>query len=85
MVADKPLAGFRARTSPPHGAEGDGLPFLVEVWALDGSKAEILIARAGSELLARTAYEAAVAEHGGRRITIRRGEEIVADSNPSAG
>jgi len=45
---------------------------------------ERVLARAANALLARAIFKAAQGEHPGRRITLRRGSHIVADSSVEA-
>ena len=57
------------------------LPYCVELWqAEDGGAIERVLARASSAILARAIFKAAGDSHPGRRITLRRGSHIVADS-----
>lgn len=59
----------------------DELPYRVELWHDGGGDAvERVLARAVSAQLARAIFKAATDEHPGRRITLRRGNRIVADS-----
>jgi hypothetical protein len=53
----------------------------VELWHDGGGDAvERVIARAVSAQLARAIFKAAQGEHPERRITLRRGSRIIADS-----
>jgi hypothetical protein len=85
MVLDNSLAKRRAGPKSRQAADDDGLPFLVEVWAQDASAAEVVVARVRNYELARTAFDAAVAEHAGRRVTVRRRDVVFADSQGSDG
>lgn len=60
--------------------QNDDLPFVVELWDAKASKVERLIARASSGQLARAIFASAQKEFPGRRITVRRGLQIVVDS-----
>lgn len=72
--ANKFGAGTRSR--PP-----DGLPYAVELWNADGAlKVERVLARAANAQLARAIFKAAQGEHPERRITLRRGNRIIADT-----
>jgi hypothetical protein len=62
---------------PP--AEGE-LPYTVELWDLPRNAAERVIGRASSAILARAIFTAALREHLGRRIVLRRGQQIMAES-----
>jgi hypothetical protein len=56
------------------------LPYRIELW-LDGADGvERVLARAVSAQLARAIFNAARGEHPERRITLRKGNRIVADS-----
>jgi hypothetical protein len=59
---------------------GDTLDFVVEVWDERAVEVEAVVARVGSEFLARTAYETARTEFAGRRVTIRHANSVIADS-----
>lgn len=66
------------RTSPrsrPH----ETLPYRIELWDAAAEERRIL-ARAINAQLARAIFRAASEEHPEARITLRRGQRIVADS-----
>jgi hypothetical protein len=68
------------RTGNPSGPE-EKLPYRIELWGADGSnRVEQVLARAVSAQLARAIFTAAKGEHPARRITLRKGNRIVADS-----
>jgi hypothetical protein len=59
----------------------DALPYEVELWdAADGAAVERVLARASTIALARAIFNAARNERPDRRITVRRGTRILADS-----
>jgi hypothetical protein len=63
----------------------DELPYRVELWRDGGTEGlERVLARALSVQVARAIFKAATDEHPHRRITLRRGSRIVADSMPQA-
>jgi hypothetical protein len=63
--------------SPPR----EQLPYRVELWHDGGGDAvERVLARAANAQLARATFKAAEGEHPERRITLRRGNRIIADS-----
>jgi MoxR-like ATPase len=64
--------------SPPSAA--DQLRYTVELWDLPRNAPERVIGRASSATLARAIFAAALSEHLGRRIVLRRGLEILAES-----
>jgi hypothetical protein len=71
------------KTPQPDGplAPGETLPYRIELWdAATGEKVERVLARALSAALARAIFQAALAEHPERRITLRRGWRLMVDS-----
>jgi hypothetical protein len=72
------------RTGTPSGPKEE-LPYTIELWRPDSSTAvERVLARAANAHLARAIFKAAQDEHPERRITLRRGNRIIADSPPAA-
>lgn len=63
---------------PP--AAADRLPYAVELWDLPRIAPERVIGRAASAALARAIFSAALSEHLGRRIVLRRGAQILSES-----
>ena len=61
-------------------ALGENLPFRVELWQGATDKVERILARAVSAALGRAIFNAALSEHPDRRITLRRGSRLIADS-----
>ena len=62
-------------------AEHEKLPYRIELWdQVDHHIVERVLARAFSAPLARAIFKAARTEHPDRRITLRRGNRVVADS-----
>jgi hypothetical protein len=69
-----------APTGDPAGSI-DNLPYRIELWdAVDGVLVERVLARAFTAPLARVIFRAARNEHPNRRITLRRGTRLIADS-----
>jgi hypothetical protein len=65
--------------NPPEA--GERLPYRIELWdAENGDAVERVLARAANVSLARAIFKAAHEEHPERRITLRRGARIVADT-----
>jgi hypothetical protein len=59
----------------------ENLPYRIELWGeADGAAVERVLARAFNAQLALTIFQAAQSEHPGRRITLRRGTRVIADS-----
>lgn len=64
-----------------HSPPAEDLPYRVELWGDgDGHGVERVVARAASVQLAHAIFRAVRNEHPGRRITLREGDRIVADS-----
>jgi hypothetical protein len=72
--------GEDRRLSSDDAAPGETLPYKIELWDEARSGVQRVLARIASSVLARAAYEAAVSEHANRRITLRRGARLIADS-----
>ena len=73
---------------PPHESRStpaEDLPYRIELWRDGngdggGGGIEQVVARAASVQLAHAIFKAVRGEHPDRRITLREGERIVADS-----
>jgi hypothetical protein len=66
---------------PGSAVADEKLPYRIELWdAADPDSIERVLARAFSAALARAIFKAARVEHPDRRITLRRGKRLVADS-----
>ena len=63
---------------PPAG--GSALPYSVELWDLSQGKPERVIGRAAGVVLARAIFDAALSEYLGRRIVLRRGTKVIAQT-----
>jgi len=58
------------------------LPYRVELWHVDGvDSVERVLARALNLRLARAIFKAATDEHPQRRITLREGPRVIADTS----
>ena len=64
----------------PSEARGEKLPYKIELWNLQRSEVEKVLARAASAALGRAIFLAARQEHLGRYITLRKGSKLVAES-----
>jgi hypothetical protein len=63
------------------GGQNEQLPYRIELWdAVHADCVERVLARAFNAPLARAIFKAARGEHPERRITLRRGKRLVADS-----
>lgn len=62
----------------PKAETAEELPYEVEL--CDGKGVERVLARAHNAQLARAIFKAAVTEHPERRIILRRGGRVIADS-----
>jgi hypothetical protein len=66
-------------SEPP--AAPDDLPYQIELREqADPAKLERVLARAVNAQLAGAIFNAAINEHPGRRITLSRGDSLIADS-----
>lgn len=82
MDRQDPLSGVGedTRLSSGAAAPNETLPFKIELWDEGRTGVQRVLARVASSVLARAAYDAAVSEHANRRITLRRGARMIADS-----
>lgn len=67
-----------ARGTGASGGDAADLPYHVELWRQGG--VERVLGRAASAALARAIFKAAMGEHPERRVTLRRGGKVIADS-----
>jgi hypothetical protein len=73
----------RSRTNTPGAAiagPAARLPYVIELWNLNRTAPERILARADGLELARAIFAAAEAEHLGRRLVLRRGRQVVKES-----
>lgn len=56
---------------------GEKLPYRIELWNLQRTEIEKVVARAASAALARAIFVAAQNEHLGRYFTLRRGSKVI--------
>lgn len=61
----------------------DLLPFVVELWTEDGRDVESVLARVQSGSLSNAVFNASRTDFPDRRITLRRGQKVIADSMPT--
>jgi hypothetical protein len=68
---------------PPRGAaKPEALPYRVELWQADGRDAmDRVLGRAVNAQLAHAIFKAAKDEHPERRVILREGNRIIADSS----
>ncbi len=64
--------------APPH---GDDLPYGIELWNLQRTEVEKVVARASSAALARAIFVAAQKEHLARLLILRRGAKVIESSS----
>ena len=58
------------------------LPYVIELWQIElEGEVERVLARALSAQLARAIFKAAAAEHPGRRVTLRKGNRTLEDTD----
>ena len=60
--------------------ETAGLSYKIELWGSEDGGAIRILARAANASLARAIFRTASAEYPGRRIVLRRGTHIIAES-----
>ena len=77
---DRPKDEERIVPLEPPAATATALPYAVELWDLPRRAPERIIGRAASVVLARAIFTAAQNEHLGRRIVLRRGRQVMAES-----
>jgi len=70
---------------PSTPAPQDDLPYIVEIWEESGAQnVERVLARATNGKLARAILKSAEQEYPARRITLRLGDRVIEDVNPSS-
>lgn len=57
------------------------LPYSVELWNMGRTAPERILAQAAGVILARAIYDAALSEHLGRKVILRRGAQVIAESD----
>lgn len=62
-------------------SQSERLPYAVELRESASGEVERVVARASNATVARAIFKAALGEYPGRRITLRRGEQVIADSD----
>ena len=58
----------------------DLLPYVIELWNLPRTAPERVLSRAASILLANAVFAAAQTEYFGRKLVLKRGDKVVAES-----
>ena len=74
------IVGLETRSGIDPAQGADELPYWIELWKTESRHVERVLGRAASAQLARAIFTSAQSEFPDRRITIRRGEEMVIDS-----
>jgi hypothetical protein len=79
------MAPTRDKTRPPAtgtpASAREELPYSIELWqAAEAAGVERVLARALNVHLARAIFQAVRTEHPDRRVTLRKGDRIIADS-----
>ncbi|MFC3078593.1 hypothetical protein ACFODL_10895 [Phenylobacterium terrae] len=71
------------RVIPLEAAAGTSrqLPYAVELWNLPRTAPERVVGRAASAVVARAIFLAAQSEHLGRKLVLRRGARVLAESD----
>jgi hypothetical protein len=75
--------GHEDRAPPRSGSTdpGEPLPYAVELWDLAGKRSERVLGRAASILLANAVFAAAQTEYVGRKLVLKRGDKVLAESS----
>jgi hypothetical protein len=64
-----------------HFGDKQDLPYVIELWShSERDVVERVLARTLNETLARAVFSTAAAEHPDRRVTLREGPSMVADT-----
>lgn len=61
-------------------APGEPLPYVVELWDLTRDGPERVLGRAASILLANAVFAAAQSDYVGRKLVLKRGGKVLAES-----
>lgn len=59
---------------------GENLPYVIELWSESGTDVDRVLARASTASLGQAIFEAATKENKDRRICLRQGTRLLADS-----
>jgi hypothetical protein len=71
-----------ATVTPLDGAAPSAeLRYVIELWTLPRDAPERVIGRAASMVLARAIFAAAESEHLGRKVVLRRGAKVLAETD----
>ena len=79
MIRGKHPSNSAANGAAP--APAEQLPYAIELWNLTRTAPERIIARAASATLARAIFSAANAEHLGRKLVLKRGAQVLMESD----
>lgn len=79
MIKTEDRSRSKAAATVPVAGGAARLPYTIELWG-SGRAAERVLGRADTIGLARVIFQAAQAEHPGRRVVLRRGRDILQDS-----
>jgi hypothetical protein len=80
MEPEDKIVGLEGKSGIDPAQEADELPYCIELWKPDSGRVERVLGRAASVQLARAIFTSAQSEFPSRRITVRRGEDMVLDS-----
>lgn len=75
--------GHEDRAPPRSGSAdpGEPLPYAVELWDVARDGPERVLGRAASILLANAVFAAAQADYVGRKLVLKRGDKVLAESS----
>lgn len=80
MIAPDPSKANETRAAPDESSVSPDLPFRIDLWDAQGSEVERVVARAHTPNLAQAIFKAASEQYPGRRLTLWRGRERIAES-----
>ncbi len=74
--------GHEDRVVPLGGSTdpGEPLPYAVELWDVARLEPERVLGRAATILLANAVFAAAQADYAGRKLVLKRGDKVLAES-----
>jgi hypothetical protein len=74
------IVGLEGRSGLESDQDSEKLPYSIEVWQDEDARVERVLGRAASVQLARAIFVSAQTEFPGRRVTVRRGDETVLET-----
>lgn len=81
MIAPDPARPKAKRSAHGGSPRSPDLPFRIELWDDHGSEVERVVARAHTPTLAQAIFKAACQQYPGRRLSLWRGRDRIAESD----